>query len=165
MSRIAKIVPKPKGAYNSSTTYNSLDIVRNSGKSWICKQDNVRNVTPADGDYWMLISQDGSGTETEFVTVGTPSSTAIQYEAVVINGTYNIVGGTMCMEQTLTLSDTQDTDFVFTNSVLTADSEVDVWFSEFGLYPKDIDVQTGTCTVTVEKQMTSRQLLCKIYIR
>ena len=165
MSKLAKIVPKPKGAYSASVTYNSLDIVRNSGKSWICKQDNVTGVTPADGAYWMMIAQDGSGTDTDYVTVGTASSTTVEYEAVVINGTYNIVGGTMCMTQTLTLSASADTDFVFTNSVLTTDSEIDVWFSEPKMGYKDIDLVTGSCTVTVERQDEARQLECKIYIR
>ena len=61
MSTLAKVVPMPKGTYSSSTTYNSLDIVRYNGKSWMCKVDNTQNVTPSDGATWMLLNQDGAG--------------------------------------------------------------------------------------------------------
>ena len=61
MSTLAKIVPIPKGDYSASATYNSLDIVRNSGKTWMCKVDGITGITPASGQYWMLIAQDGGG--------------------------------------------------------------------------------------------------------
>ena len=78
MSTLAKVVPIPKGTYSSSATYNSLDIVRYNGKSWMCKQDSITNITPAEGDYWMMIAQDGSGvnnlTELQDTNISSPSN-------------------------------------------------------------------------------------------
>ena len=57
MATLAKVVPIPKGNYSASATYNSLDIVRYNGKSWMCKQDSVTGITPAESAYWMLVVQ------------------------------------------------------------------------------------------------------------
>ena len=59
METVGKVVLIAKGTYNSSTTYNHLDWVRYAGKSWVCKQDNVRNVTPVEGDTWTVLAEDG----------------------------------------------------------------------------------------------------------
>ena len=78
MSTLAKVVPIPKGNYSASATYNSLDIVRYDGKSWMCKQDSISNITPTEGAYWMMIVQDGGGatslTSLSDVTVSSPSN-------------------------------------------------------------------------------------------
>lgn len=59
MGRIAKIIPIPKGDYNATETYNSLDWVRYEKKNWVCKKDGTKGVTPSDGDNWMMILLDG----------------------------------------------------------------------------------------------------------
>ena len=78
MSTLAKVVPIPKGAYSASATYNSLDIVRYDGKSWMCKVDGITNITPSEGTYWMMIVQDGGGATSlsslSDVTVSSPSN-------------------------------------------------------------------------------------------
>lgn len=78
MSTLAKVVPIPKGNYSASATYNSLDIVRYDGKSWMCKQDSITNITPTEGAYWMMIVQDGGGATSlsslSDVTVSSPSN-------------------------------------------------------------------------------------------
>ena len=60
METIGKVVLIAKGTYSSSATYNHLDWVRYNGKSWVCKQDNVTNVTPVEGNTWTVIAQDGA---------------------------------------------------------------------------------------------------------
>lgn len=78
MATLAKVVPIPKGNYSASATYNSLDIVRYNGKSWMCKQDSVTGITPAESAYWMLVVQDGGGatnlTSLDDVTVSEPAN-------------------------------------------------------------------------------------------
>ena len=58
---IGRILLIPKGDYSSSAVYNALDWVRYNGKAWVCKVDNTVNITPAQGDNWQLLAQDGSG--------------------------------------------------------------------------------------------------------
>ena len=60
MEAIGKIVLIPKGNYDASATYNHLDWVRYQGKAWVCKQDNITNVTPVEGTTWTLLAEDGS---------------------------------------------------------------------------------------------------------
>lgn len=68
MSTLAKIVPMPKGTYDATETYNSLDIVRYSGATFMCCVDGTTGVTPVDGSIWMLLAEDGSvvGAETYY---------------------------------------------------------------------------------------------------
>ena len=61
MASIGRVLLIPKGDYSSSVTYNNLDWVRYNGKAWVCKVDGTVNVTPAQGDTWQLLAQDGSG--------------------------------------------------------------------------------------------------------
>jgi len=81
MATLAKVVPIPKGAYSASATYNSLDIVRYNGKSWMCKVDGITNIAPSEGTYWMMLAQDGGGatnlTSLSDVTVSSPTNNQI----------------------------------------------------------------------------------------
>ena len=60
MESLGKIILSPKGTYSASATYNYLDIVRYDSKSWICKKYNTTGVTPAEGQYWTVLAEDGS---------------------------------------------------------------------------------------------------------
>lgn len=59
MADLGKILILPKDSYSASTTYEQLDIVRYSNKSWMCKK-TCKGVTPVEGEYWMLIVRDGT---------------------------------------------------------------------------------------------------------
>lgn len=51
-----------RGDYNPLTEYYILDIVRDGGKTWVCKQ-TCTGQTPDENAYWFLLCQDGaSGT-------------------------------------------------------------------------------------------------------
>ena len=50
----------PKGAWDNATTYNMLDAVFYSGNLYIAKRQNV-NVTPVEGDDWMLSAEGATG--------------------------------------------------------------------------------------------------------
>lgn len=56
MSTVAgRVMPLPKGLWDSETLYHTLDIVRSSdGAAWMAKRNNT-NVDPVEGDDWMLL--------------------------------------------------------------------------------------------------------------
>ena len=60
MESIGKVVLMPKGTYSAGTTYSHLDWVRYNGKSWVCKQDNVIDVTPSEGATWTVLAEDAT---------------------------------------------------------------------------------------------------------
>lgn len=56
-----RVMPIPKGLWDSETTYTVLDIVRKSdGSSWIAKRTNT-NVNPVEGNDWQLLFTSTSG--------------------------------------------------------------------------------------------------------
>lgn len=57
---IGRILIIPKGSYDPSTPYNSLDLVRYDSKSWLCKTDGIIGITPTEGTDWTLMTEDGT---------------------------------------------------------------------------------------------------------
>ena len=53
MASAGRILIMPKGNYNSSTTYEMLDLVNYNGKSWLAKKTSV-GIEPSDtnSEYW-----------------------------------------------------------------------------------------------------------------
>lgn len=53
MASAGRILIMPKGEYNSSTTYEMLDLVKHNGKSWLAKKTSV-GIEPsvANSEYW-----------------------------------------------------------------------------------------------------------------
>ncbi len=53
MASAGRILILPKGAYDSSTTYEMLDLVNHNGKSWLAKQTSI-GIEPseANAEYW-----------------------------------------------------------------------------------------------------------------
>lgn len=51
-----RILILPKGEYNSSTTYDYLDLVTHGGSSWLCKK-KCTDVEPSKSntDYWQIV--------------------------------------------------------------------------------------------------------------
>lgn len=49
----------PQGEYVDTVTYDRLDIVRYNGDSFLCKRLCV-GITPADGEFWMQLTDIGS---------------------------------------------------------------------------------------------------------
>lgn len=54
---LGRVAMVHKGAYNSATTYNNLDIVEYNGSSYVCKVDNTINIVPTDTSKWNLLVQ------------------------------------------------------------------------------------------------------------
>lgn len=55
LGRVAMIA---RGAYNASTQYDTLDVVRHNGSSYVVLKP-VKGVTPAEGSYYKLMAQRG----------------------------------------------------------------------------------------------------------
>lgn len=56
---LGRFILNPRGSYSSSATYNKLDVVLNSGSSYICKSDNTTNKPVSNTTYWQLLAQAG----------------------------------------------------------------------------------------------------------
>lgn len=55
-TKLGKIAMTPKGAWDASTVYEKLDVVRHNGGSWLSKQANT-NVEPVEGEYWTAVTE------------------------------------------------------------------------------------------------------------
>ena len=66
---------------------------------------------------------------------------------------------------TQTLSATDPTTYIFSDSKITADSAVDVYTSIAGINYTGITISTGACTVTFPKQDVAVSMTCKIYLK
>lgn len=117
------------------------------------------------GSYSSLVDQPTIPAATSISHTGTASDTGVRYQRIGIGSTYTEIDGTKYMEQTQTLSTSGDTTFTFTNSAITADSEIWPLSSIYGLSPSDVTVSAGSCVVTIPKHDTAVSLKVRIYIR
>lgn len=60
MKNAGRIMPLPKGEYNSAVTYNLLDFVTHDGSSYICKKESAGNTPSENSEYWQLMARKGS---------------------------------------------------------------------------------------------------------
>ena len=51
MTVAGRILIMPKGAWDATTEYEMLDLVRYNGTSWLAKKNSV-GVAPTEGEYW-----------------------------------------------------------------------------------------------------------------
>lgn len=96
---LGRILLIPKGDYNSSTTYNSLDWVTYNHKSWVCKVDGTSGIAPEEGANWQMIAKDGRSIDRiEETTTGTQHHYTIYYTEPLPDGSttfeFNIYDGT-----------------------------------------------------------------------
>lgn len=62
---LGRFILNPRGNYNSSTTYNKLDVVLYNGSSYICKSNNIMGISPIMTNIWQLLALAGQATMTE----------------------------------------------------------------------------------------------------
>lgn len=98
-------------------------------------------------------------------TTGTASASAVSYQRIGVNGAYTEIDGTKYMEQTKTISTSADTTYTFSNSDITADSDITVKASVWGISPSNVVTTSGQCVVTIPKQSSAISLGIRIYIR
>lgn len=60
MKNAGRIMPLPRGEYNSAVTYNLLDFVTHDGSSYICKKESMGNTPSENSEYWQLMARKGS---------------------------------------------------------------------------------------------------------
>lgn len=85
---LGKIIPKIRGNYNRTTTYDTLDIVFYLGSSYISKQDGTSNKLPTNTTYWQMLAAKG-----DTITQLTPAQLAevvqqVMNEGVVVDSGY-----------------------------------------------------------------------------
>ena len=81
---LGRVAMVPKGAYSATTAYERLDVVTHDGASYIVLRP-VQGVTPADGEDYMLLVQDG---DTPDLSIGTVETLEAGSEATAsIGGT------------------------------------------------------------------------------
>ena len=68
-------------------------------------------------------------------------------------------------EQSVTLSTSQTTTVTFSNAAFTANSVVDPAISVWGIFPEDVTVANGSCTVVMPKVSTALTVIVGIFIK
>jgi hypothetical protein len=68
-------------------------------------------------------------------------------------------------EQSVTLSTSQTTTVTFSNAAFTANSVVDPAISVWGIFPEDVTVASGSCTVVMPKVSTAQTITVGIFIK
>ena len=110
------------------------------------------------------ISQ-SSGGSTVSITTRTGTDTALGGQFITINNVETLINGTGWMEKTQTTSTSANNVFTFTNAAITADSIIDPYTNINGLYPKDIQLTDGQCSVIFDPYDSVISMSCKIYIK
>lgn len=68
-------------------------------------------------------------------------------------------------EATVTTSTSSDVTASFYNVGITANSEIEVGTSGWGIVPSDVTVTAGVCTVTIPKTDSAQSIIVRIYVR
>ena len=68
-------------------------------------------------------------------------------------------------EQSVTLSTSGTTAVTFSNAAFTANSVVDPAVSVWGIFPEDVTVASGSCTVVMPKVSTAQTITVGIFIK
>ena len=157
-------IPNTDPAYNNHSKHHSQD-----SEAWAVGQRDGVDVPDTDptyhnnAKYWA--EQSTSVISVSVVEHTEATSSQLGYQAVVINNVENIINGTAYLEQTKSVPASVDTTFTFTNAIITTDSGIEVWASEYGISPKDVTVSNGQCVVTFNLDDAVNSLTCRIYIR
>lgn len=68
-------------------------------------------------------------------------------------------------DETVTLSTTETTTVTFTDESITTNSVVDPAISVWGIFPEDVTVANGSCTVVMPKVSTAQTITVGIFIK
>lgn len=78
---------------------------------------------------------------------------------------YGVLSNEVYLEQSVTLSTSQTTTVTFSNAAFTANSVVDPAISVWGIFPEDVTVANGSCTVVMPKVSTAQTVTVGIFIK
>ena len=134
--RWSEIENKPFSSIGSGLTVNSNNVLSANVRSVNCMWRNVSDVN------WQEISIDMNGTTVD-----------------------SEVCGSKYMEDTQTLSTTENTVYSFNSYHIQSSSAVDVFTDVWGIEPINVNISQGECTVTFAPQDSEISMLCRIYIK
>lgn len=150
------------GKADKSSTYQTTDTAEQTvdGADYIPFYDSSASAPKK-----ILVSDLHLGDTVTVDHTGTASDTGVRYQRIGVNGVYSEIDGTKYMEQTLTLSTSADTVFTFTNADITANSDISVQVSKYGVVASDMVISAGSCVLTFPKYDSAISLTVRIYIR
>lgn len=142
-----QIIAVNTGAHSGTTTNAWYLVLVGNGSSYPIEMTN------ADGtDFNDALSEN----ELLFVYVDTHNP----QKAILLNKPKEVY-----FEQSVILSTSQTTTVTFTDSAFTANSVVDPAISVWGIFPEDVTVASGSCTVVMPKVSTAQTITVGIFIK
>lgn len=96
-------------------------------------------------------------TNTVLVGVAYPT-----YQTFIVFG---VLSNEVYLEQSVTLSTSQTTTVTFTDARILATSVIDPAISVWGIFPEDVTVASGSCTVVMPKVSTAQTVTVGIFIK
>lgn len=96
--------------------------------------------------------------------VGIASEINESHQVMSINDSDNPIDSTSYMEDTKTLSTTENIIYTFNNYRIKKNSKIQVYTSIWGINPIKIDVDDGVCDIIFLKNDTATNMTCRIYI-
>ena len=120
-----KIMPRPRGEYNSNALYRILDIVALNNSVWMAKQDNLQNIEPSitNSDYWMLCI-DGF-TEDTLELKNYVEEQFSEFDSKINSIEIDKASKSIVLEETIKASNWTGTSAPYTNKILIESVEED----------------------------------------
>lgn len=96
---------------------------------------------------------------------GSASWSTVKSQNVTIDSVSTSIDGTAYMEGSILLDTDNPAIATFTNAIITANSVIDVYVSDWGVVPENVSVAAGTCVVTLPTVDTAATVTVRIYIK
>ena len=120
-------------------------------------------ITLTDGKTSTFTVTNGNTTSVHEETTIADGTTSHQL-SITINGEPYTWHGMTYADKTVTLSDQADTTITMSSPYANANSEVDVYTSEYGLTPSSVSVSSGQITLVFDKQDTEKTVVVRVYL-
>ena len=78
---------------------------------------------------------------------------------------YGVLSNEVYLEQSVTLSTSQTTTVTFTDARILSTSVIDPAISVWGIFPEDVTVASGSCTVVLPKVSTAQTVTVGIFVK
>lgn len=78
-SVIGRVIPMPQGTWDINKQYKKLDIVYNSGVSYIAKRDVPATILISNTEYWQVLAEGTTGPQGEEITGPTGPTGNVYY--------------------------------------------------------------------------------------
>lgn len=155
MNNAGRILPMPKGEYNSEITYEYLDFVTHDGSSYIAKKQTVGNLPSENSEYWQLMARKGSSNGT---VTGIKGEAETEYREGNVNLTKQDIG--LGNVENLAANDlTIDFTENETREEITGNEKLSVLFSKVKKWFKDLKPVcfSGSYSDLTDKPLNSKE--------